>query len=235
MRLSNTCIISDKVPRVTGTQESIVKAGRGSEMEYQIAKRAKELKRDMESILLTNTAEVTGDTTNARRLGSWGAWITTNTSNGTSGSDGSLGNTARTDGTQRAYTEANLKTVLKACWDSGGDPDCIMLGSFNKQKMSAFTGNATRFKGAEDRTLVATIDIYDSDFGSLEIIPNRFQRARDVNVIQKDMVAVSYLRPFRLMDLSKTGDSERKQLLAEYTLEMRNEAAHGAVWDNTTS
>jgi hypothetical protein len=235
VRPSNTCIISDKVPRVTGTQESVVKAGRGSEMEYQIAKRAKELKRDIEAICTTNTAEVSGDTTNARRLGSWGAWITTNTSNGTSGSDGSLGNTARTDGTQRAFTEALLKTVLKGCWDSGGDPDCILVGSFNKQAMSGFTGNATRFKGAEDRTLVATIDIYDSDFGSLEIIPSRFTRARDALVVQKDMVAVAYLRPFRLMDLAKTGDSERKQLIAEYTLEMRNEAAHGTVWDLTTS
>lgn len=234
-RLSNTCQISDKVPRVTGSQEAVVKAGRGSEMEYQIAKRAKELKRDIETIVLNNQAEATGGTGTARTTGAVPSWITTNTSNGTSGSDGSLGNSTRTDGTQRVFTETLLQAVVKSCWDSGGDPDCVMVGSFNKQKMSTFTGNATRFKGAEDRTLVATIDIYDSDFGSLEIIPNRFSRARDALVLQKDMWAIAYLRPFRLVDLSKTGDSERKQLIAEYCLESRNEAASGAVWDLTTS
>lgn len=234
-RLSNTCQISDKVPRVTGSQEAVVKAGRGSEMEYQIAKRAKELKRDIERIVLNNNAEATGNTSTVRTTGGVPSWITTNTSNGTGGSDGSLGNTARTDGTQRVLTESLLQGVIEDTWTSGGDPDCLMVGAFNKQKVSTFTGNATRFKGAEDRALVATIDIYDSDFGSFEIVPNRFSRARDGLLLQKDMWAVAYLRPFRLVDLAKDGDSERKQLIAEYALESRNEAASGAVWDLTTS
>lgn len=235
VRLSNTCQISDKVPRVSGTQEQVRKAGRRSEMSYQVAKMSRELKRDMESILLRNGAEDTGGSTTARQLGAVNSWIDTNTSSGTSGSDGSLGNTARTDGTQRNLTEALLKTVIKSCWDEGGDPDCIMVGSHNKQVISGFTGNATRFKGAEDKQLVAAIDIYDSDFGELQIVPNRFMRARDCLLLQKDMWAVAYLRPFTLYDLAKTGDSERKQLLAEYTLESRNEAASGGVFDLTTS
>lgn len=234
-RLSNTCQISDKVPRVSGTQEAVNKAGRKSEMSYQVAKRAQELKRDMETILLANTAEAAGNTTNARTLGSIGAWIDTNTSNGASGTDGSLGNTARTDGTQRALTESLLKTVLAAVWTAGGDPDCIMVGAFNKQTISGFTGNATRFKTAEDKQLMAAIDLYDSDFGELQIIPNRFMRSRDALILQKDMWGVAYLRPFQLWDLAKTGDTERKQLVVEYTLESRNEAASGAVWDLTTS
>ncbi len=234
-RLSNSTQISDKVPRVSGTQEAVNKAGRKSEMSYQVAKVAQELKRDMEFILLANTAENVGDATTARNLGSIGAWIDTNTSNGVSGTDGSLGNTARTDGTQRDMSEALLKAVLKLCWDNGGDPECIMVGSRNKQVISGFTGNATRFKGAEDNTLKASIDIYDSDFGQLQIIPNRFQRARDCLILQKNMWGVGYLRPFLLQDLAKTGDTERKQLLVEYTLESRNEAASGAVWDLNTA
>ena len=234
-RLSNTCQISDKVPRVSGTQEAVNKAGRRSELSYQVAKMSRELKRDMESILLRNGAEETGDATTIRQLGAVNSWLDTNTSAGTGGSDGSLGNTARTDGTQRTLTEALLKDVIKSTWDAGGDPDCIMVGSFNKQKISGFTGNATRFKGAEDKTLVAAIDIYDSDFGELQIVPNRFMRARDCLVVQKDMWAVAYLRPFTLYDLAKTGDSERRQLLAEYTLESRNEAASGGVFDLSTS
>lgn len=235
VRLSNTCQISDKVPRVSGTQEQVRKAGRRSEMSYQVAKMSRELKRDMESILLRNGAEDTGGSTTARQLGAVNSWLDTNTSSGTNGSDGSLGNTARTDGTQRNLTEALLKSVIKSCWDAGGDPDCIMVGSHNKQVISGFTGNATRFKGAEDKSLVAAIDIYDSDFGELQIVPNRFMRARDCLLLQKDMWAVAYLRPFTLNPLAKTGDSERRQLLAEYTLESRNEAASGGVFDLTTS
>tara|TARA_R110001583_G_scaffold26979_10_gene96839 strand:- start:1643 stop:2422 length:780 start_codon:yes stop_codon:yes gene_type:complete len=234
-RLSNTCCISDKLPRVSGTQMAVNAAGRKDELAYQIVKTAKELRRDMESILLANNAEVTGNTTTARETGGIGSWITTNTSNGTSGSDGSAGNTARTDGTQRAFVESQLKSVLASCWDSGGDPDCVMVGSFNKQAMSGFTGNATRFVGAEDKQLVASIDIYTSDFGDVEVIANRFSRARDALVIQKDMFAAAYLRPVQMMELSKTGDSERRLLLSEYALESRNEAASGAVWDLTTS
>jgi hypothetical protein len=234
-RLSNTCQISDKVPRVTGTQQAVVAAGRKDELAYQIVKSAKELRRDMESSLLANNAEVTGDATTARELGGIGAWIDTNTSAGSGGSDGSVGNTARTDGTQRAFTETLLKTVLGLCWDNGGDPDCIMLGRFNKQAASGFTGNATRFKEAEDRALMASIDIYESDFGQLEIIPNRFQRARDGLVLQKDMWAVGYLRPVQIVNLAKTGDSERRQIIVEYTLESRNEKASGLVADLTTS
>ena len=238
VRLSNTAQISDKVPRVSGTQEAVNKAGRKSEMSYQVAKMAQELKRDMELILLESTAEAAGDSSTARKLGSINAWTTTNISLGAGGTAAGTalkGDTKRTDGTQRPFTEALLKESLKLCWDSGGDPECIMLGSFNKQIASGFTGNATRFKGAEDKSLMAAIDIYDSDFGELQIIPNRFQRARDVHILQKDMWAVAYLRPFQLWDLAKTGDTERKQLLVEYTLEARNEAASGAVYDVNTS
>ncbi len=128
-----------------------------------------------------------------------------------------------------------LKAVLQAIWDAGGEPDCIMTGSFVKRSISAFTGNATRYIDAEDKQLVTSIDVYVSDWGELRIVPNRFQRARDLLVLQKNMWAVAYLRAFRLMDLSKTGDSERKHLLAEFSLESRNEASSGAIWDLSTS
>ena len=86
-----------------------------------------------------------------------------------------------------------------------------------------------------DRSLQASIDIYDSDFGQLEVVPDRFMRSRDCFLIETEMVAIAYLRPFRYWELAKTGDSERVQLLVEYCLEMRNEAAHGFVADLTTS
>jgi hypothetical protein len=235
-RLSNTCQIMDKVARVSGTQETVKKGGRVSEMDYQIAKRSLELLRDLEfNVVGVNNAEVTGSSGTARELGSITAWITTNTSNGTSGSDGSLGNTARTDGTDRAFTESLLQAVLQSCFTNGGDPDCIMVGAFNKRAVSGFSGNATRDVGAEHGRLHSAISYFESDWGMLEIVPNRFMRAGDALVIQKDMWAIAYLRQFRLYDLAKTGDSERKQLLLEATLESRNEAASGAVWDISES
>jgi hypothetical protein len=235
VRLSNYCQISDKVPRVSGTQEAVRKAGRKSEMAYQVALRAKELKRDMENDVFSNNIVVTGSSGTAREHGGVPTWYTSNTSSGSGGSNGATGTTARTDGTQRAFTEDLLRTVLQSVWDAGGDPDCVMLGSFSKRTMSTFTGNATRNIDATQKQLITSIEVYESDWGVLNIIPNRFSRARDVHILQKDMWALAFLRPFRLQDLSKTGDSARKQLLVEYTIESRNQAASGIVADVNTS
>ena len=133
-RLSNSSQIMDKTVVITGTQESVDKAGRASELAYQIAKKAKELNRDMEATVTGNQAEVAGNSSTARKFGSLGAWIETNDDLGASGSSGTAGNTARTDGTHRAFTEASLKTVIKSGWNEGGDPSMIMVGPFNKQK-----------------------------------------------------------------------------------------------------
>jgi hypothetical protein len=142
---------------------------------------------------------------------------------------------ARTDGTQRAFTEAQLKAALKLVWDSGGDPTMLQCGSFNKQKLSGFTGGSTRFDPAENKRLVAAVDVYESDFGALTVAPNRFSPSRSVHIITPDMWAVAFLRDFQLEDLAKTGDAQKQFLLAEYTLESRNEAASGGVFDLTTS
>jgi len=234
-RLSNTTQISDKVPRVSGTVQSVAKAGRRDELSYQIAIRAKELKRDMENDLWLNNIIVTGSSGTARELGGMPTWIATNYSGGTGGSAGATGTTAATNGTQRAFSETLLQAQIKNCWDAGGDPDTVYLGSFNKQVMSTFTGNATRYKDSDDRRLQAAIDLYDSDFGTMEVIPDRFMRARDCFLVETELLAVAYLREFRYWELAKTGDSERVQLLVEYTMEVRNEAAHGFIADLTTS
>ena len=234
-RLSNSCQIMDKTVVITGTQEAVDKAGRASELAYQIAKNAKELKRDMEAQITTNNAEVTGSATAAREMGSLGAWVATNDVMGTSGTSGSVGNTARTDGTQRAFTEDLLKSVIKSVWNEGGDPTMVMVGPFNKQKLSGFTGNSTRFDAGADATLYTSVDVYASDFGQLQVVPNRFSRDRDAYVLDMNYWGVAFLRDFTMHELSKTGDSEKRQLLVEATLESRNEAASGLVADLTTS
>ena len=234
-RLSNSSQIMDKTVVITGTQEAVDKAGRASELAYQIAKKAKELKRDMEATITGNQAEVTGDASTARKLGSLGAWVASNDVFGTGGASGSAGNTARTDGTQRVFTEAQLKSVIKSVWNAGGDPSMIMVGPFNKQKLSGFTGNSTRFDAGADATLYTSVDVYASDFDQLQVVPNRFSRDRDAYVLDMNYWGIAFLRDFTMHELSKTGDSEKRQLLVEATLESRNEGASGMVADLTTS
>ena len=234
-RLSNSCQIMDKVVVITGTQEAVDKAGRASEIAYQIAKAAKELKRDMEKNLCDNVAEVTGSATAARKFGTLRTWVATNDVMGTSGTSGGLGNTAATDGTQRAFTETLLKSVIKSVWNAGGNPQLVMVGPFNKQKLSGFTGNSTRFDAGADATLYTSVDVYASDFGQLQVVPNRFSRDRDAWVLDMDYWGIAFLRDFSMHELAKTGDTEKRQLLVEATLESRNEAASGVVADLSTS
>ena len=235
-RLSNSAQIMDKVITISGTQEAVDKAGRASELAYQIAKKAKELKRDMEATVTSNIAEVTGGSGTARQMGTLGSWVITNDDFASDGASGTgLGNTARTDGTQRAFTEAQLKSVIKSVWNAGGDPTMIMVGPFNKQKLSGFTGNSTRFDAGADATLYTSVDVYASDFGQLQVVPNRFSRDRDAWVLDMNYWGIAFLRDFTMHELAKTGDTEKRQLLVEATLESRNEGASGLIADLTTS
>ena len=243
VRLGNLCQISDKVVRVSGTQRAVEHAGRDDELEYQEMLKGLELKRDMESILVgTNQAKAAGaEGASPRKLASVLSWIKTNTSksSGGGGADPAAadGTGTRTDGTQRAFKEDQLKTVLQAIWNSGGKPDCIMVGGFNKQAFSTFTGRATPTEDTKAKKIVASVKFYDSDFGVLEVVPNRFMRARDALVLQTEMWAVAYLNGRKMVSipLARTGDSERRQMLSEYTLVARNEKASGGVFDLTTS
>ena len=235
-RAFNYCQISDKVIAVSGTQSAVDAAGRADEMAYQIAKKSKELKKDMEFDLIEPNVQAAGSATAARELGSIPTWIATNGDAGATG--GALSTGSGTDlpnsGDDRALTEAILKTVIKEVYTSGGDMDMLVCPPSVKQVISGFNANTTRFGPAGDKTEYAAIDVYSSDFGDLKIVPNRVMAttdAKDVFILQRDMLATAYLRDFMVQDLSKTGDSDKKQLLVEYTLEVRNEAAHGIILD----
>ncbi len=237
-RLGNIAQISDKVARVTGTQRAVDHAGRDDEMPYQEMLKGLELKRDMEAILCgSNQAKASGSDVIARTTASVLSWIKSNTSK--SGSDPSTADGAgtRSDGTQRVFTEAQLKTALQSIWNNGGKPGVIMAGGFNKQTFSTFTGRATPTEDTRAKKITASVSAYESDFGVLKVIPNRFSRTRDVLILQMDMWAVAYLsgRKMVSIELAKNGDNDRRQILSEYALEARNEKASGGVFDLTTS
>ena len=234
--------ISTKAIQVTGTDDAVNTAGRNTELAYQVAKAAKEIKRHMENAHLSNTAKAEGDNTTARTLGGLPTWISTNVSAGAGGSGAGSG-AARTNGTQRAFTETLLRSALKDTWVSGGNPNVIMLNGFNKQKLSFFTGGATRFDKAEDRRLMTSIDVYESDFGTMQVTPNRWirktaasaKRGQDVYLLEMDFWAVAFLRDFKLQNPAQTADADQRFMVVEYTLEAKNEASSGMVTDVTPS
>ena len=245
VRLGNYTQIARKIPRVTGTQQAVDHAGRGSEMAYQEMLKGLELKTDIESSLLASTTGSTsGSSSGIRRVGPVNAWISSNTviaaTGTTTGEDPSPidGTDIRTDAAPlRAFTEADLKSALQKCWTNGGKPDTIMVGGFNKQQFSMFTGRASPTEDTRAKKITASVDAYESDFGTLRVVANRFMRARDVLILQMDMWAIAYLKGRRMVseELGKTGDTQWRQIIAEYTLEARNEKASGAVYDVTTS
>jgi hypothetical protein len=232
-RVGNYTQIATKTISLSGSNQVTDAAGRASEMAYQLAKRGQELKRDMEVTLVgTNKGQATGTSGTARELGSVQSWLATNVNLGSGGvaPDGD-GTNARTAGTNRTFTEDMLNDVITQTWVSGGMPSVIMCNAGQKAKITAFTGNATKYKEVNDKTVINAVDVYVSDYGDLSVVPNRFMDTSAVLVLQPDMWSVDYYRDFQTHDLAKTGDSDKKQILVEYTLASKQEAASGIIAD----
>ena len=240
-RIGNYTQIVGKTVQVSGTLEAVDKAGRKSEKAYQLAKASAEIKRDIETIITANQGQAVGTSNStARKMGSLLSYIKTNTSkNGTSvtGVDPTtIGVSTRTDGSTRTFTEAILKDVISKVFVSGGTPSALFVSPALKQVVSGFTGLAAQryqVPTSGQATILAGADLYQSDFGVLQIVPNRFMRTRDALVLDPEYAALAYLRPFQTNELAKAGDSDKTQILAELTLEVRNEAAHGGAFDLT--
>lgn len=240
-RVGNQTQIAQKTIQISGTLQAVDKAGRKSEKAYQLAKASAEIKRDMETSLLSNQVASAGNSSTARKLGGLQAWLNSNYSGGTSGVAGNLGTTARTDGTNRTFIESILQGVVKSVYASGGNPKVLMVSPAHKQTVSAFTGIAAQRYMAPSNaptTIIGAADVYLSDFGTISVVPNRFMTSTNncdetAFVLDPDMAAVAFLRPFQTNELAVTGDNESTQLLAEYTLEVKNQAAHGIIADLT--
>jgi hypothetical protein len=236
-RNSNVCQIMSRAVAVTGTQSAIKLYGKTSQMAHQMARRTKELKRSVEAALLSNQARNNGNATTARTSGMIGCWLDTNTSFDAGGADPvTAGSTARTDSaTQRALTASIINTVMQSCYTEGGEPDRLMVGPFNKTVVSTLSGRSIAREMIDSNTAGSNVTVFATDFGDLQVMPNRFQRERDAFLISPDFAKVSYLRNFQVSTLGKTSDAETKHLVVEMGLEMTQEAAHGGIFDLTTS
>ena len=246
-RLQNHCQIMRKDIIVTRRAQIVDQAGTKSELQRQIAKAGKELKRDVEKSICSEQVAVVGNDTTASKLAGIGSWYTTNTDRGTSGTDGVLSSTtygypstAVTTGTDRALSEATLLSMIKGAYVEGGNPSLIMVGPAVKQKMSQYMfGSTARIatpyqdhgKAKSAASVIGAVDYYTSDFGTLHIIPNRFQSETDVHIIDPEFWSLNYLDGYKTEKMAKTSDADQRMLTVDVTLCSKNEAASALVGD----
>lgn len=241
VRFGNYCQILQKTPRVTGTLRATSTAGRADEYSYQVAKRAKELKRDLESSLLSGNAGEDGSALTARTMAGAGAWLWDNVQETGAGATAttvtvtsSVPTTAVIQGTPTAMTESDLSTLLEAIWDDGGDPTAIYCDGTNKKAISGFAGIATLYRDTgqskKQASILGAADLYISDFGEVRVYADRFADTNTVYVMDLDYWEVGYLRPMQTNPLAKTGDSDRAQLLCEATLVAKNPSSSGKIY-----
>lgn len=237
VRHGNYTQIFQKTPRVAGTLRAVSTAGRRDEYTYQVVKRGKEIKRDMESAFCSNNAATAGAAAVARKLAGVGSWLWDNTvakgASATTPSSSGVPTTGPTAGTAGTFTEDDLKTLLEAIWNDGGDPDVVMMDSTDKKLASAFGGIATQYRDNQQNgpaVLIGSADVYVSDWGQVQFVANRFSAANNVFVLELDLWEAAYLRPIQQHALAKTGDSDRAQLIAEVTLCAKEPKANGKVY-----
>lgn len=256
VNLKNQCQLMDKVAFVSNTQEAVRSYGDVGSMKYQMAKRVKELKRDLESALLQNNAGTAGVAASAALMASLESWLgyagqqaaTIKTANGTSVQEGAAGTTpgfttangypvtAPTDSTSAgAITETALKTCIANTYNNGGNPTVILVPAIGKQKIStSFSGIATRFRevpGGGQAQIIGGTDLYVSDFGEHMIKADRFMRNSVLFGIDPDYVGVAYLQPFQQKPLASTGHAEKRMVFTQATLVLQNPFAHFKIGD----
>ena len=241
-KVGNYCQISRYVVQTSGTDDSVDYAGHGKHQAYRLAKRGKQMKRDMEFMFTQNIAQVAGNATLSRASAGIPAWLLTNyVSMGGSGPAGAgpvggNGTAAATDaGSVVSITEAGMKSVIKSCYENGGNPDTILCKPDIKQAISGLSNLGvttlnTDLNSPKPGFAVGAVDVYVSDFGNFKILPDRNQnRSRDVFFLDMDFWAIAWLRDMHTIDLAKTGDSTKQMLIGEYGLVSKNEAASGVL------
>ena len=236
-RLTNYTQIFKKSVTVSGTSRAVDNAGYADELAYQVEKRAKEIKRDVETRMCGDFAAALGNSTTASESAGAVAFMSTNANRGSGGADPVVTNgvvtAASTQGTLRTFTEAQLKDVMQSAWNEGGQPRMVIMSGALKQTASTFAGIADLRRDVPNgaATIIGAADVYVSDFGDLAFVPSRFSSGRDALVIDPDLFAVADLRPYELAELAKTGDSDKRQMLCEKTLECLNEKGNGVIAD----
>ncbi len=248
VRVGNYTQIAEKSYNVSRTYEKTLKAGPASELGRQRRKKGVELKKDMEASLLANVASNAGSSATPRRLGGFPSWLVTNDSRGAGGADGGFNSgtgltVAATNGTQRAFTKAILDSVIQQSYNAGGNGNVFMTSPYVKTVFSTFMSDTnvaafrTEMKGEKQGTIYGAADTYVSDFGVIDIVPNRVMAqvgstlARNAFMVDPEYASVGIFDDIQEHKMAKTGDGDKRVLNVEYTLIVKNEAAHGVAAD----
>ena len=218
-RLTNRTQILKKSVIRSGTAAVTKKAGRGDELPYQVEKLIKELARDLERQALQSTAAVAGNTTTARQMNGVAGFITTN----------------ETDKITAAIAEADIHTSSRDAWTEGGEPDIILCSAFNKKSISDFTTGVTKNLEASDKKFQKNVDVFETDFGVMQIIPSLHILADDVYLLDMSLWKIAQLRGLTVKALAETGDAEKRHILMEVTLESRQEKGNASIINTSTS
>jgi hypothetical protein len=235
--LGNYCQISTKTVDISRTLDIVKKYGRKSEVAFQLMKRGKELKRDMEFTISRNQASAS---TTARATASWETMISGNLvrANSAQTADYSVRGfsaaswTAPEDGSLVTFIEADLVSALGLAWEDGGDPSIVMMSKKNKNLFNAFSGVATKYnevKGTNQATVTGASDIYVSSYGNHTVKLNRYMRDEAVFCLDPEYISVAYLDGIKKEKMAKTGDAERYLMTVEYALVVDNRNAHATI------
>jgi hypothetical protein len=243
-KLTNQTQISEKAVQTSGTAEAVDWAGRKSSQAYQLAKRAKEIKRDMEFMLLGEDVKAAGAAGVARKTAALNSWlgdavagdsnIIDGPTNGAVANAGDGTAVKAPSGADAVLTLAMLNNCVEQIWKAGGSPDVIMCDASLKVKMSALAGSVvadivSNHDKASPASAINSVDVIVTDFGTFKIVPSRLCLPNQLYVLDYDFWSVDYLRPFQTETLAKTGDSIKQMMIAEYGLRGKNGQASGSV------
>lgn len=218
-RVTNVTQINQKAVAISGTQDAVDKAGMAKELAYRVILHTKEIKRDIEAAMLQNTVAVGGGATTARRMNGVYGFLSTNTSTTT----------------LTTLAESHINAMLEDCWDEGGMPDVMMCNGTVKRAISGLASSTVSGANyslnleADEKKFTKAVDIWDGDFGVQRVVANRFDNTTTIKALQMDMFKKADLRPLSVDVLGKSGDTEKRLLTSECTLECRQEKSSGML------
>src|SRR5580765_7418394 len=239
LRLGNYCQIASTDWSVSRSLNVVNKAGRAREITYQQLLKGLEIRRDIEVSLTGKTGVQIKKGTDPRELASFPAWAGNFNGGATGTPPVGDGTTAGTAGTPRAVTLAILGTAMQSAFDNGGKPELIMVSSAQKRAISALinvAGTATseyRISEVKPTALIGAVSAWQSDFGELQIVPNRFMPAGYAFGIQPGFYTVATLPEsnFVVDELAKIGDADNGMVTWEGTLRVDAPKAHFVIAD----
>ena len=216
VKTANTQIFG-KVVATSGTAEAVGTYGRSSDLALAISKAAKELKRDIEhSFVGLTQAGTAGNGSSGRQLTSAANQIASATTN--------------TAGSNRTFSEALLLDVLEKTYNEGGEPNQVQVTPSHSVIVAGFAATSGRQRNFDTGTkIVNAVDVYVSPFGEVSVVNNRFLQANTCLVLDTEYWSRAVLRPVQTIQLSKVGDSDKRQMLTELTLVCESDVASGKI------